>query len=630
MRVATLPVIGHVNHGKTTLVRHLTGEDTDRTPEEKKRGMSIMLGFASLELEDCRINFIDCPGHSDFVRSMIAGLSGARGFILVVSSVTGPERQTDECLRIAAGLGLSEGLCIMTQADRATSCQLSSAIERTQRKLRDHALERTPLQVAPAGPERNLQPLHEALRELARRLPPPERLAGFMIPVDRHFSNPRTGVILAGTVIGAPVNTGEATLYPGGRTITLRGLQTNRKPVAFVPAGDRVALSVSGVRADELAIGSAVCAPDCFSPSRKMDVEITVCSERPTAMRHMDALRLFIGASSATVRLRLHGRKALDPGETACATLEAERPQLGYPGRRFILRSLSPDELVATGRILDPSPPDVRMSGEARSSFLNAVRTGAPQSIISAHMKRDGLALNVADVRRILPSFNVVELDGIIGPWVRLSDDLLAPTRVIEDICERYARQLAEAHCADPIAVAIPHRSPRSSFRNDTHPAVIAAAEARLHERGVTRPAPGGVRLVSHDPRRYLTDTQTGRIQALEHQYETNAFCPDDEAAPMDANLIAILLDEGRLIAVRNHSLRRTVLFHASAPQRACRRLADTFPPPACFTTGEARIALHTSRKFIVPLLEHMDAVGLTLRSGDERTLASATAASAP
>jgi selenocysteine-specific elongation factor len=613
-------VIGHVNHGKTALVRALTGMETDRLPEEKARGLSIALGFAFLEDPAGDIDFLDAPGHEDFLRAMVMGTAGARAVLLVVSAVEGFARQTREHLQIAGLLGLRVGLVAVTKADLVPPDARPGLVARLRRELEGSFLAPAPIVFCSAFTGEGLEALHGGIRDLAERAPPPDPLPGVFLPLDRVFTLAGAGTVVTGSLQGAALRAGdEGVVEPSGRRVHVRQLQVHGRQAASAPAGGRAAAALRGVSPDEVRAGDVLCTPGVFPASARIDIALALSPDAPRPLRSGDEVRVLWGARQDIARIRLIGDAALAPGAEGLAQLRLAAPAPVHAGQRLLLRRPSPAATLGGGRVLDPVAPEVKARTlEARGSLLAAARDGDLDGIVAGLSERDGGAVSLTEAAR-LARRPPPEVEAILArTLVRLDDGAYAPEAALASARQAYLDRLTEAHGRQPLRAFVPLAAFRTRLSRTLSPALIAWAEARLADAGEIRLERGRVALAGHDPFATLSAGQLSRLTGIESGFRAGGLSPPDPGA-FEADLMELLLASGRLVSLRNHALRQTLVFHIDALDAAVGALHEAFPPPTEFTTGEARAALSTSRKFIVPALEFLDSRGDTVRRGDVR-----------
>jgi selenocysteine-specific elongation factor len=622
----SVTVIGHVNHGKTALVRALTGIETDRLAEEKARGLSITLGFAWRDYPQGTVDFLDAPGHEDFIRAMVMGTTGARAALLVVSATEGFGRQTHEHLRIAGLLGLSAGIVAVSKADLVADGEEAAVRARIAAELEGTFLAGEPIVACSARSGAGLAALHEALAALVVRCPDATPAPGAVLPADRVFTVAGSGVVVTGTLQGAPLHAGAAAvLMPSGRPVVLRRLQVHGETVGAVAPGGRVAAALRGVSAAEVAVGEVLCAPDAMAPSLLVDVEISLSQESHRALKSNDEVRVMWGARQDLAKVRLLAERPLAPGSHGLAQLRFTAPVPAFAGQRAILRRPSPAETIGGATVLDPQAAKLRGRLDVRRDLLAVAAAGDLERIADQLAARDGGVLSAHEAARLSRrSTDEVRLQ--LRGFEALDPDLLVAPAVLETTREAYIAHLAEAHRAAPNRHWVEARSVRAHLTPTTSRDLLDHLERRLVAQGEIRIRGGQVALASHDPVAGLSTPALARLRDLEGQVRQGGTTPPDFAAlaapgSEDAALIELLTDLGVLVVLRNHALRQFVCFHVEAFDEALAALRAAFPPPTEFATGAARAALGTSRKFIVPILEFLDARGDTVRTGDVRRI---------
>ena len=623
----SVAVIGHVNHGKTALVRALTGIETDRLPEERARGLSITLGFAWRDYPAGGVDFVDAPGHEDFIRAMVMGATGARAALLVVSATEGFGRQTREHLRIAGLLGLRTGLVAVTKADLLARDAWPGFREQIAAELDDTFLAGEPVLFCSSVTGAGLDELHDALQALTARSPSPDRLPGPYLPLDRVFSVSGAGTVATGTLQGGALEAGaEAVLEPSGRRVSLRQLQVHGQSTEIAQPGGRVAVGLRGVPADDVKAGEVLCAPGVYEPSLLVDVDLTVAPDSSRPLKSMDEVRVMWGARQDIGKVRLIAAAAIAPGGRGLAQLRFSSPEIAQAGQRAILRRPSPVETIGGVVVLDPAAPALRVrTMEARHALLSAVVEGGLGKIASELAKRG--AVSVAEAARLSRRPAAEVRDHLGHAFEALDADLMGTGAAVADARRAYLDRVAEAHRQQPARASVSLGAVRGALDRAMPHELRAFVETRLAADGEIRLKAGQVALPDHDPFTALPPAALARLQQIEAAFRAGGMTPPDigrlaDPGAGDPALVGLLVESGRLVSLRNVALRQTLAFHAEALNDAVEALRRAFPPPAAFTTGEARAALATSRKFIVPALEFLDARGATVRHGDVRQVA--------
>ncbi len=619
MTSACVIVIGHVDHGKTALVRALTGMETDRLAEEKARGLSIALGFAHCEMAGGTLDLIDAPGHEDFIRTMVSGASGAQGAMLVVSAVEGVAAQTREHVQIARLLQVPVAVVAVTKVDLIPEATLPARLAEIADALAAQGVtgaEPVPCSATTAG---GTDHLRQVLARRFNALPARAAPMGAFLPVDRAFTLAGRGTVVTGTLLGGALAVGEAlTVQPSGAATVVRGLQARGAARERVAAGERVAVNLRGIALEDIARGDVICTGG-QGATLCMDVWLTVSDTAPRPVKHMQDLRVLWGTAHEVATLRLMGGGQIAPGGAGLGQLRFKRPVVGFAGQAAVLRQLSPAATLAGAVILDPQATAVGAGDRGRLAVMQAAQQQDGTALAAALCAQgrgvalwsDLVRLARCDATAALPT-GVVRLS---PEHIALADDLVTVQTAVVAALQRF-------HADHPIkqGAALSMLQRVTPLRG-----LVPFAQAELFRGGEVVLRDGLVSLARHDPFAALAPQQLARLTEIEERMRAGGTSPPDVRqfdAPDDADLIALMVAQGRLVSLANIALKQQVVFHAATIGQAQRSLAANFPPPTAFTTSAARTALGTTRKFIVPLLEHLDALGITLRDGDTRQIA--------
>ena len=624
MKTCPVIVIGHVDHGKTSLVRALTGMETDRLPEEKARGLSITPGFAYRQCGDVMVDFIDAPGHEDFVRAMVSGASGARAALLVISAADGVQAQTLEHLQIVESLGIHEAIVAVTKSDRVPNT--------------DHATREAELRAALSGTRyhdaqiifcssttgQGIGALGDALGHLGLGPTGTEPVSAAFLPVDRVFVAQGRGTVVTGTLRGGSIRVDDAlVLASKPRSTTIRGIQVRGQETSQANPGERVALNLRGIAAIEIKPGDIVHAPDTFAPSSQCDVSISLSPSARRPLKHMQQVRVMHGTAHSVASLRLFEGEQLSPGASAFARLRFPAAITNFAGQHAIIRCLSPAETIGGAIILDPFAASNKASKKQRLETLKAAQLGDTRGIAAAIAREHMGIARIADICRLARSPAASVREELAATFIDVTDTLVAESSTVEEVKEAYIARLQSYHATcllKPLAprahMHVPH----------TAQALIELVEAMLVLEGKLVISGTDVALPTHAPLHYLTVQQQERMACMAAKLKESGLAPPSPdsfiTGPDDADLLALLIHEGTAIRLNNVSLRQSLAFHADAIAAAARTLRSAYPGQTSFTTGEARSTLNTTRKFIVPILEHLDSRGTTVRTGDTRYMA--------
>lgn len=384
---------GHVDHGKTTLVQALTGIDTDRWAEEKRRGITIDLGFAHTEIDGVRIAFVDVPGHERFVHNMLAGVSGLDAVLLVVAADEGVMPQTREHLHICRLLGLEQGLLVLTRCDKVEDPELLDLCADEVRELvQGTFLAEAPLLQVSAHTGAGLPELRQELRVLAQSLRRPLRERPFRLDVDRSFGVKGFGTVVTGTVRSGSLRLEEDVFqWPQTQARRVRGLQTHGQSVSEIEAGERAAINLAQIGVEEIQRGDQLAAADSLLTSFLLNGSLEVLEEAKTPLRHRERVQVHLGSATVPGRLIPLEGSELSPGQTHLVQLRLERAVSSRHGDRFLLRGRSPLQTLAGGLILDPAPNKSRRLRLERAERLRQLQQGTGAEPLSAAVWLQGL-----------------------------------------------------------------------------------------------------------------------------------------------------------------------------------------------------------------------------------------------
>ncbi len=616
-----LGVIGHVDHGKTALVRALTGVETDRLPEERRRGLSIALGFALARLGALEADVIDMPGHERFVRTMVGGASGVDAVLVVVAATEGVRPQTVEHVEVASLLGVRRAVVALTKADLADAAQLAAAARGAADLLARHGVEaRSPVPVSSltgAGVELLRQNLEALLTET-----PTRGDDGFAwMPLDRAFTLAGLGTVVTGALRRGPIAVGDPLeLTPSGAPVRVRGLQRQGAAVVAAPPGGRLAVNLRDVEPAAAGRGAALASPGLLAASRWWSVELTAAATSPELA---DGARVVVmhGTGETEARTRLLDRSVLAPGETAPAQLHFSRPVVSPARERFVLRSASPARTLGGGRVLDPEATRLRRGDPADLSAMAAL-AGAPDAgaLVREVLAREAAA-GVSTLRLArLAGVGAARARSLAEPSAfALRGEVWVDRAAWRDAAARLSRLLEREEVAQPRGT--PVRRLRS-LAPDVGAPVLEALLARMAATGLVALEGGLVRPLH--AAREAARVRTGRDLAakLADSLRRGGLAPPDpEGPPREVKgAVERLVREGVLVRTYDRVQKREVIFHRDAVDEA-RRLLRPLLVGEGLRVSEAGAALGVSRKYSVPLLEHLDAVQFTRRDGDRRVL---------
>ncbi len=618
-RRLVLGVAGHVDHGKTALVRALTGMETDRLPEEQARGISIALGFAHMAVEGGEVDLIDMPGHERFVRTAVSGATGMDAVLLVIDAREGVMPQTREHADIAALLGVQRAILAISRVDVADAAQVAAAADAAASLAHRAGLQAGPAVPVSARTGLGLDALRAAIAagHAAQQARADDGVA--YLPVDRVFTRPGHGTIVTGTLRRGALATGDTVeIAPAGAPARIRGLQVHGVRVAAAQPGQRVAVNLR-VEPAQVPRGAALTVPGTLPASSWLSVELRAVADAP-ALATTQTLHLLFGTEEVAARLRLLDRDVLEPGETALAQLRCAAP-VSVPAReRFILRSLSPVRTLAGGRVLDPQTRRERRHAPAMLARLGALAAEDPAGIVAGEVLRAGIAgIALSRLARVagLSSARAAALLPPEEAVLTRSGEVVG--RPALDALGQVLPRVLAVHAGGVTPERLQAMLPKAGR------AVLDEAVARLVASG-TLARDGAAIRVRHAARDRAAAEDAERLAAqLACTLRSAGLTPPDlaEIAPdvTRRRLVDRLVREGVVIRAPDRVQKREVFFHRETVESARHRLMTLLGGEGLLV-GEIGAALGISRKFSVPLLEYLDSIRFTRRVSERRVLA--------
>jgi selenocysteine-specific elongation factor len=612
--VHVVATAGHVDHGKSALILRLTGMDPDRLAEEKRRGLTIDLGFAWTTLPSGReVGFVDVPGHERFIRNMLAGVGPVRLVLFVVASDEGWKPQSEEHLQIVDVLGADGAVVALTKSDLADAETLEARTNDVRRRLRGTRLEEAPLVPCSATTGEGLDDVRAALDAMLAGAPPPEREGRPRQFLDRAFTIKGAGTVVTGTLTGGPLSVGqEIEILPSGHRARIRGLQTHKRSLEVATPVSRVAVNLAGTPRAELERGDVLTLPGQWRATSTFEGWIRPVRGLGHALTSRGAFKLYAGSAERDARVRLYQVAELHAGQQAFVRVTLSRPVVLDVHDSFVLREAGRQETVAGGEVLDTEPPSRR--GPDPVARL-ADRMEADRPTLAWRLVADRGVVRASDVP-ILTGASPAE--ALARGAVRLGDWLAAPD-VLNDVGAKLTAALADHHRQHPLRPGLDMGDARSMLA-DLRPAfsdpdLADAFLAHLVTRGLVVRQATVLRLPSHSLSTAGREDADRLIEAVRTAEPSPPSVKELVAAGFGAELIRAVSAEGRLIRV-SPELVLTPEFVAKA-EAIVRSNAD----PSGITVSTFREALGTSRKYALPVLEYFDARGLTRRQGDVRVL---------
>jgi len=626
---------GHIDHGKSTLVERLTGRHPDTLKEEIERGLTINLGYATLSLPDGRkVGIIDVPGHERFIKNMVAGATGVQFVVFVIAADDSIMPQTREHLDILRILGVRRGVVALTKIDLVDEETVEIACEEIRDFVRGSFLEGAPIFPVSAVDGTGLDALQAHLVEALGEISIEYLDRPFRLPVQRTFSASGYGTVVTGVPVSGRVRVGDTLeILPQGTTSRVRGLEAYGERIEEAEAGHRTAVNFSDADYRTVIRGNVAAAPGCYRASRILEARLEYLAGNAKPLRHRAPVRLLTGTVETVGKVVLLDRKEVAPGERAILQLFLQDPVAAAEGDRYILRTISPMTTIGGGVLLGHTRSRLRrfrpwtlehLERKERAAvagdpvaFLAEVVFGYGRTPVgAAELGRDahrGPAELADALARLAGDGTLVAVGGGRG---YLHAEMVE--RLREEVVEAIRRGLGSAS----LSVFVPVREVARAMKLES--GLLDEILALLEQRGaICRGPQGRLGLPGHRPKLTAKQEETrSRIEALFREgflappgrgdVAQRAGAGKDEALRM----IDLLLDEGAIVR-----LKEDTLLHREAVEEAGRRLAEALGDKGRMTASEIRDLLGTSRKFLIPLLEHFDQTGLTVREGDFRTL---------
>jgi selenocysteine-specific elongation factor len=612
---------GHVDHGKSTLVLALTGTDPDRLAEEKRRGMTIELGFAAWTLPGGgRVGVVDVPGHRRFIRTMLAGASGIDLVLLVVAADEGVMPQTREHLAICGLLGAERAVVALSKSDLVDADMLELARAEVDEVIRQSPLRGAPIVACSAVTREGLDELSATVeRELARVAPSPDRGRPRLF-VDRAFSMPGFGPVVTGTLEGGSLHGGDEVLVlPAGLRARIRGLQHHGDDVQVAEPGRRTAVNLGGVDIAELDRGTVLVLPGTLQPTTRLDVRLHVLDDAPAPVRHRGPVMLYLGTHEVGATAWLLDGAELPAGGDGFVQLHLDAPVVASPGDDVVVRRASPPATLGGGVVLDVAPKRHRRRDPAVAAALQRRAGGEVRALVQEELRKARLGVDLPSLVRLVGAGRAQ----IAAAVAELGDEALpfGERRWIarerwDELRQRALDTLATYHDAEPLRAGMAREEWRSRLRLTA--ALGAEVIRRLRSDGAVEEDAGLLTLAGRG--RAVSDTTRETADGILATLEAHPLDPpgmaDLRAAGMTPALLRLLVEERRVVR-----LGTDVVMAAGAYATAAAAVEDYLGAHDAATVAELRDHLGATRRLVVPLLEHLDAARVTLRDGDVRRL---------
>lgn len=625
-----LGTAGHIDHGKTALVKALTEVDCDRLREEKQRGITIELGFAPLQLADGRVvSIVDVPGHEKFIRQMVAGVTGIDAVLFVVAADEGVMQQTREHLDILRLLGISKGIVVVTKTDLVDPDLLEMALEDIHDLLQGTFLEQAPLVPVSARNGTNIEKLRKEITLLLDEIPSRKTEGPLFLPIDRAFAISGFGTVLTGTAYNGEIKPGQGiSVVPLGKDGKVRGVQVHGHSVDSALAGQRVAVNISGISVDEISRGDVLCDKDLFRTTRCLDVEFTLLATAPNPLKHWQRIRLHLGTSDVLARISLLGQKEILPGEKALAQIVTEEPLVCLFAQPFVVRFYSPLQTIGGGIILNPygHKPRGKKTREEYQEWLHKLAETGPAKAqrVSVLLSKQKVVTmeELSRVVQMLPVSLKKSLSGNPqwGKCLGSGNDMAVATPVYESLVQTVKDSLESFHSENPFLQGMTiDLLIQQAFRGILPRTGRILLQEMIDEGHISQ---DGTRIrlpdfQSRDNTEFRESAQKILQLCRDRGFQLPELAEMPQAIQVSGDDMKLLLEklreDGEIAIVG-----RTFLLSREIEDRLLRLLEEMDGP---ISLAAIRDRTSSSRKFILPVLEYFDGQGLTRRVGDKRIL---------
>jgi selenocysteine-specific elongation factor len=625
---------GHIDHGKTSLVKALTGIDADTLPEEKSRGMTIELGFVFMEIPEYekQIVFIDVPGHEKFVKTMAAGASNIDAALLVIAADEGISVQTREHFDILQLLGVETGLIALTKSDLVDAEMLSLVKEEVSNYVKGTFLEGAPIISVSSVTGVGVAEIKPVLMEIGRKVRKRRDTGFFRMPVDRVFTMHGFGTVIAGTILSGEVQVGDKVeIFSEGIIARVRGIQVHNQSRDKSNIGKRTALNLLDVKKEELRRGQCAARPGSLTPTQRLDTELRLLSNYGKDLKNRERIRLHVGTDEIIARLVLLGKGKILPGEQGFVQFVLESPTVALPGDRFVIRTFSPLMTIGGGKILDPTPLKHKrfdrevLEGLERleGSFTDAVEqlfikaSFEPQGVLDIIRSVGGREHEIGEaVQELFGEGKLVK----IGPekeekYIHRSSYASLAERLL-DFLKNYFQNF-------PYRMFMPLSDLRSQFLKLSDSQTFLTILNDLVAKEIVLKKDAQLSLAAHELK--LKPKEQQLSDRIERIFKSAEFAPplEDEVCrelsleePFFKKMMRSLYDQEKLVR-----LNPKVTYHADSLKAAREVVLDHIQKKGSITIAELRDRLNLSRKYAQAVLEHFDQIGLTERKEDKHVL---------
>jgi selenocysteine-specific elongation factor len=638
MKNIVLGTAGHVDHGKTALIKALTGIDTDRLKEEKERGITIDLGFASLTLPNGQsVGIVDVPGHEKFIRNMVSGASGIDMVVMVIAADEGIMPQTREHLHICSFLGIKTGIIALTKIDLVDKQWLDVVADDIKEFVKESFLEGAPVIPVSSLTGEGLPEFMEGLAQLAAHIVEEADTGIFRLPIDRIFTMKGFGTVVTGTLVSGHVCVGDGVeILPLKTAAKVRGIQVHNRAVARAEAGQRTAINLQGVEKSVIARGNVLSMSGIFEPSYRLDIFFEYLPYGDKKLKNRSLLRFHAGTSEAMARLILQNQEEMEPGGKGYAQVVLETPTVAEAGDRFVIRSYSPVTTIGGGVVLDPSSKKQKRYSESATHEMRLLHGGADEQKAQTIIERSGLA-GISPIQLVIrtgiPRHKLeMILEKLISEREAVlldrEDHSVLSNSAYRAFQWRIVAEVQHYHQKYPLREGLRKEEIRTTVGQFAASKLFNRALKDLENEGELVINKEHVRMPSHQVQ------LQGELEELKSQiillYSKAGLTPPSmkeimekfaQHGPQCSHVMSVMIKEGLLIKVNED-----LCFHVEAIQTLRENYKKLLLREGKATPASFKELTGLSRKFIIPLMEYFDMTKLTVRAGEHRILRERTA----
>ena len=633
MKQIILGTAGHIDHGKTSLIKALTGTNTDRLKEEQLRGITIELGFASMDLPGGQhLGIVDVPGHEKFVKTMVAGATGIDMVVMVIAADEGIMPQTREHMEICMLLQVQYGLVVLTKVDMVDEDWLELVMDDVRAFTQGTFLENAPILPVSSVTGQGIPELVQALETLSAAIPERSTTNLFRLPVDRVFTMKGFGTVITGTLISGVIHVGDPVMiYPVGVTSKVRGIQVHNASVDQAVSGMRTAINFQGLEKTSINRGDVLSSPNALTPSYMIDIVCQYLKSNKKPIKNRTQIRFHTGTSEVLGNLILLDSEELEAGGTTVAQLRLDAPVTLVKDDRFVIRSYSPVRTIGGGSVLNPVPQKHKRFKPEVVSGIQKLVDMPPEEVVVSHANESGYqGIRYSDLR-IMTNTSDKKLDGFLTRL--LSDKTLIMVdreqriyihhTCFEQLMEEAGALLAAFHQSNPLKIGMSKEELKSRLPPHVSSRLFTLMIQQMAKNNQVVQEENTVRLSTHSVS--LGQDQTDVREKILDTYKKDGLTPpyfkefcktlnlDDAKARA---VLHVLVDEGLIIRIRED-----MYFHREAIDAIRKELVDFLTAHGEISTPQFKDMTGASRKFVIPIIEYFDSRNVTIRVGDIRKL---------